>query len=74
MARKLETRKIEMKDELTLTFSVRKVDSEKYPTTYIVSCPEMMYSAPTNHPQNTMIGLVDEWFDLDMGRELPILD
>jgi hypothetical protein len=74
MARKLELQESKMKDELTLTFSVRKVDSDKYPATYIVSCPEMNYSAPTKHPQNTMIGLVDEWFDLDMGRETPILD
>jgi hypothetical protein len=73
MARNLETRAIKSTDELTLSFSVRKVESDKYSDTYIVSCPEMMYSAPTKSPQETMIGLVREWFDLDMGRETPIL-
>ena len=73
MARNLQTKEVAKKDELTLTFSVRKVESDKYPNTYIVSCPEMMYSAPTRSPQETMIGLVREWFDLDMGRETPIL-
>jgi hypothetical protein len=74
MARKLELTENKMKDELTLTFSVRKVDSEKHPATYIVSCPEMMYSAPTRNPQEVMIGLVNEWIDLDMGLETPIVD
>jgi hypothetical protein len=73
MARNLQTKEVAKKDELTLTFSVRKVESDKYPNTYIVSCPEMMYSSPTRSPQETMIGLVREWFDLDMGRETPIL-
>lgn len=73
MARNIQTKEVAKKDELTLTFSVRKVESDKYPDTCIVSCSEMMYSAPTKNPQETMIGLVREWFDLDMGRETPIL-
>ena len=73
MARNLQTKEVAKKDELTLTFSVRKSESKIYPDIYMVSCPEMMYEGPTKDPQETMIGLVREWFDLDMGRETPIL-
>lgn len=33
----------------------------------------MRYKSYTKNPQETVHGLVNEWFDYDMGKETPIL-
>ncbi len=55
-----------------LTFEI--VKSEKKPSKYLVICDEMNYEAWTNKPQDVVDGLVNEWFDLGMGDELPPSD
>lgn len=41
--------------------------------TYYVECKAMKYKAYTKNPEETVHGLVNEWFDYDMGNETPIL-
>jgi hypothetical protein len=38
---------------------------------YLVTCPEMDYESWTSKPEVIIEGLVREWFDLGMGKELP---
>jgi hypothetical protein len=50
-----------------LSFEVIHEDKNRY----LVICDEMDYESWTNKPQEVIQGLVREWFDMDMGRELP---
>ena len=54
-----------------LTFEI--VQSKQKPSKYLVICDEMNYESWTSKPQEVVEGLVSEWFDLDMGAELPVV-
>lgn len=58
----------------TFTLSFHIEQSIKNKAKYLVTCDEMDYSACTTKPQEVVEGLVNEWFDLDMGQQLPLPD
>jgi hypothetical protein len=49
-----------------ISFEIIKEDDK-----YLVICDAMDYESWTEDPQETIQGLVREWFDLDMGEEIP---